>query len=236
MFRSNFKLFGYKSAMRRILKLVLLLVVLVLIVLFAYGGKGYWDATQNAASLRTRADTLIVQGHGGGNLGAGRLDQLLLVQDPAFYTHAGVDLTTTGAGATTITQSLSKRLAFSDFKPGFGKIRQTGYAFGLEHTLTKDQILAIWLDTVEMGQGPDDWMTGFFNASEALYDAPPAEISDRQFLGLIAVMIAPSRYDLQRPDAALLTRIDRIERLIAGQCSPSGHHDVWLEGCESGAL
>lgn len=74
------------------------------------------------------------------------------MEDPGFAEHDGVDFSTPGAGLTTITQSAAKRLAFETFRPGIGKIRQTGYAMGLESRLSKDQILALWLDTLEMGR------------------------------------------------------------------------------------
>src|SRR5690242_1897929 len=50
---------------------------------------------------------------------------LLAVEDPSFARHHGVDWSTPGQGATTISQALVKRLYFDDFKPGFDKIEQT---------------------------------------------------------------------------------------------------------------
>jgi monofunctional biosynthetic peptidoglycan transglycosylase len=147
--------------MERLLKAVAITVVLVVAAALAYGAKGYLDAVGDADTLRQRADGLIAAGRGGHDLGQDRLAELLKVQDPAFFDHRGADFHSPGAGLTTISQSVSKRLAFEDFRPGIGKIRQTGYALGLEARLEKDQILSLWLDTLEMGRGPDSWMTGF---------------------------------------------------------------------------
>lgn len=108
---------------------------------------------------------------------------------------------------------------------------QTGYALGLEQSLAKDQILALWLDTVEMGRGPDGWMTGFFEASTKVFGVPPSEITDTEFLRLVAVLIAPASFNLRQGDENLVARTERIERMIAGECTPLGHGDVWLEGC-----
>ncbi|PRD45425.1 glycosyl transferase [Phyllobacterium phragmitis] len=155
----------------------------------------------------------------------------MTVEDPNFANHSGVDFSTSGAGATTITQSASKRLAFEKFQPGVGKIRQTGYAMGLESRLSKDQILALWLETLEMGEGPEGWMTGFYKASSAIYGRPPAELSNSEFIRLVAVLIAPGSYKLRENDTALNERVGRIERLVAGTCAPEGLSDVWLEGC-----
>ena len=50
---------------------------------------------------------------------------LLKVQDPGFYDHSGIDLWTPGAGLTTITQAIVKKLYFNDFKSGIAKIKQS---------------------------------------------------------------------------------------------------------------
>ncbi len=212
--------------MKRPLVITTTLLLLPILAAFCYVALGYWDAVRHSDVYAARADALIAQGSG-----PERLQQLLRVQDPGFLQHAGVDLTTTGAGQTTLTQSLSKRLGFKAFRPGIGKIRQTGFALGLETRLTKEQILTLFLDTVEMGQGPDGWMTGFFAASEQVYDRPPAGLSDREFVRLLAVLIAPGQFRLLTTDAALVERSARIERLLAGRCTPLDHGDVWLEGC-----
>ncbi len=217
--------------MSRILKYLAYGGALLLLLAVAYGAKGYFDALHDADGLRQRADRLIAAGLGGSDLGPGRLDILLKVQDPAFAEHAGVDFTTAGAGATTVTQSLSKRLAFDRFRPGIGKIRQTGYALGLERRLDKAQIMALWLDTLEMGRGPNGWMTGFYRASEAIFKRPPAALTEDEFLRLVAVLIAPANYDLRGENTALDDRVERIKRLVAAQCAPMDHGDVWLEGC-----
>lgn len=198
----------------------------------AYAGKGALDAYRDAPRLRAQAEALIAGGRGPQALGAQRLAQLLRVQDPGFLDHAGIDLTTPGAGATTVTQSLSKRLAFDQFQPGLRKIRQTGYALGLERSLTKPQILALWLDTTQMGHGPQGWMTGVFTASQQIYGKPPAALDQGDYLQLIAVLIAPSRYDLRQPDAGLIQRSQRIARLLQGQCAPRDHGDVWFQDCD----
>ena len=218
--------------MRRIFKFTGLFIGLLIIAAFLYGGKGYWDALSDAPQLRQRADDLIAQGRGGASLGAEHLAILLKVEDPNFANHAGVDFSTAGAGATTITQSASKRLAFKKFHPGIGKIRQTGYAMGLERRLSKEQFLALWLDTLEMGEGPEGWITGFHKASSAIYGRPPAELTNTEFIRLVAVLIAPGSYKLRENDTALNERAGRIERLVAGTCAPEGLGDVWLKGCQ----
>ena len=50
---------------------------------------------------------------------------LIKVQDPGFYNHNGMDLSTPGGGLTTITQAIVKKLYFANFKPGIAKIIQS---------------------------------------------------------------------------------------------------------------
>lgn len=218
--------------LRRAVRSLLLLLLLGVCVLSLYGAKGYWDGRRDAGDLAARADALIANGQGAETmLGSQRLAWLIAVQDPGFFSHRGVDLRSPGAGITTITQSLAKRVAFEEFQPGLPKLRQTMYALALEQRLNKAQILALWLDTVEMGRGPDGWMTGFTNASEAIFGAPPSEIRDAEYLQMLAVLIAPGRLQLLSPSSELDQRVGRIERLLDGQCQADGLRDVWLDGC-----
>ncbi|CTQ48857.1 transglycosylase domain-containing protein [Jannaschia donghaensis] len=189
---------------------------------------GYLEGRGAAQDLAARADRAIAAGQGADALGAGRAALLLQVQDPGFHDHSGVDVSTPGAGITTVTQSLAKRIGFDDFQPGWAKLRQTGLALGYESGMTKDQIFALWLETVEMGRIDGAWRIGFFDASERLFGRPPSALNDSEFADLVARLIAPARMS---DAAARAVRSDRIRRLWAGGCAPLDHSDVWLEGC-----
>jgi len=215
----------------RIIKYVTIFTLILLAAAFAYGLKGYMDAISDAENLRNRADDLMAKGRSGMGLGERHLKILLAVEDPAFFDHSGVDFSSPGAGLTTITQSVSKRLAFEQFQPGIGKIKQTGYAIGLEQRLSKEQILALWLDSVEMGKGPGGWMRGFHAASFKIYGRDPSQLQMSEFIRLTAVLIAPASFNLIGRDQKLDDRTRRIQRLVVGDCTPAGFRDVWLEGC-----
>ncbi|MBK5923702.1 glycosyl transferase [Rhodovulum sulfidophilum] len=217
----------------KILKYAGVLIAIACLALLGYGGTGYWAALSDADVLGAHADELISGRRGGDSLGVRYRDILITVEDPNFWDHSGLDISTPGAGLTTITQSLAKRVAFDEFRPGLRKIRQTGYALGLEVRLSKAQILALWLDTLEMGEGPNGWIVGFHDASAALYGRPPASLTETQFIRLVAVLIAPASFNLTEHDTALDERTSRIQRLIAGVCGPTDNSDVWLDGCRS---
>jgi hypothetical protein len=217
--------------MNRAVYTFVILVGLVVLGVLAYGLTGYFAARSSAAVLGPRAIRLIAQHQGPADLGLGRAEQLLLVEDPAFMNHNGVDLGTPGSGLTTLSQSLGKRVGFSSFRPGIQKIRLIGYAMGLESKLSKQQILALYLDTVWMGPGPDRPIAGFFEASRLIYGRTPAALSDHEFLSLVAVPIAPRKFSLVARGPRLEERVSRIERLVSKKCRPSGLRDVWLDGC-----
>ena len=206
-------------------------ILLIVAAILAYGLEGYFSARSDARSLASRADKLIAEHRGAQDLGPGRIDQLLMVEDPGFWTHSGTDWTTSGSGLTTLTQSVGKRVGFDNFRPGLQKIRLVGYAIGLESKLSKPQILALYLDTVWMGRGPSGSMVGMFNASEQVFGKPPSALNQREFLTLVAVSISPRTLTLASPNSALIERRARIERLVERQCRPAGLRDVWLEGC-----
>lgn len=214
--------------MRKYIYLVLFIVIASLGWII---GKAWIDARTMAPELATRADGLIENGKGWRMLGNERKKWLLAVEDPVFETHVGIDLTTPGAGTTTLTQSLSKQLAFDEFEPGIAKLRQTVFALSLERQLTKEQIAALWLDTAQMGPGSDGWIEGFEAASLEIFGEEPSALTNDQYLTLVAVLIAPSTLALDVDDPQTTERISRIKKLIAGDCVPIDNGDVWLEGC-----
>ncbi len=214
--------------MGKVLKLVL---IAVTVAMMSYAASGYISAAAQAGALKLRAKALIDIGKGPDAIRKDRLYLLLRVQDPAFFNHKGIDVKTAGAGLTTVTQSLSKRLAFNNFKPGVGKIRQTTYAIALEKHLTKDEILALFLETVPMGNGPNGWENGLFRASESFYGIRPNDLDDTQFIELIAVMIAPSSLNYKTRSKTFIERVERIERLHKGECQLEHFTDVWLKAC-----
>lgn len=218
--------------MKKFLRRLLLLAVIVIAMAVGYGWLGVRDARTDAETLRVRADALIEAGRGGVGLGVNRRQMLIDVEDPAFLAHVGVDFTTPGAGVATISQSVARRLGLDGQQHAISWLRQTGFALALERELTKPQILALYLDTVPMGQGPDgDRIIGFWPAAQAHFGVDPGNLPERDFLALLAVMIAPGELPLSDRGSRLEERIDRIERLLAGSCVPLSHDDIWFEGC-----
>jgi monofunctional glycosyltransferase len=196
-----------------------------------YGGKGWYDARSDAPALRERVSALKGQGLGAESLDVQKRSILITVEDPSFDTNNGTDFSSAGAGATTLTQSLSKRLAFKRFTPGIRKVRQTFYALGLGQTLSKDEVLTLFLAEASFKGHDGRWTKGFDAASRRFFGVPLKELKDDQFMLLVATGIAPSDLNVDAPSPKLISRVQRIGRLVEGKCKPSSHNDVWLDGC-----
>lgn len=211
---------------------LLAVIGVIILALAAYTGKGWYDAKADAPILRERAKSLAAQGLGANALGSEKRAMLLKLEDPSFDHNNGTDFSSFGAGKTTITQSLSKRLAFEKFRPGIRKLRQTGYAIGLSQSLSKDDVLTLFLAESSFRGADGRWTKSFDAASRRFFGKPLADLGRDNFTLLIASGIAPKEMAPDAPNAKLLERARRIERLVDGQCKPSTHDDVWLEGCK----
>lgn len=158
---------------------------------------------------------------------------LFAVQDPAFYEHSGVDLNTPGAGLTTITQSLVKKLYFPNFKPGLAKIRQTLLAyFVLDPMMDKETQITLFLNLMYLGNGA----TGFEKAARTYYGKPFAELSEDEYISLVAMLIAPKVFDLRKFPERNAERAARIKRLVSGEYKPRGLCDMYYGKMDEEAI
>jgi membrane peptidoglycan carboxypeptidase len=163
---------------------------------------------------------------------AHRLRMLLQVEDPSFFTHRGIDLSTPGQGMTTLTQSLAKFLYFDRFTPGFQKLELMLVArFALDPAASKREQLEIFLNHARFGSRNGRPIRGFAAAARAFHGRELAALTDRQFLSLVAMLIAPAEFDPLRHPEANRDRTDRIVALLAGRCRPRGLRDVRYEDC-----
>lgn len=147
-----------------------------------------------------------------------RLATLLKVQDPNFWSHEGVDWS--APLATTVTQSVVKKLYFEKFEPGVAKIEQTLIAYFAVGPLTsKNAQLAAFID-----------VNGLEAAAQKWFGKSLGALDDDEYLSLLATnntpKIAPGTPENEE-------RVARIKRYLAGQCERRGLADVWLDQCSS---
>ena len=166
------------------------------------------------------------------DLSAERLHALLAVEDPGFYSHHGIDLTSPGAGYTTITQGLVKHFYFEHFRPGPAKWKQSLIALVLDHQVSKQDQLHLYLNSVYLGNWQGREVHGFDAAARAYFNKPFAQLTDDEYLSLVAMVIGPNEFHVRhRPDRNA-DRVARIQRLLAGACRPAGLTDVYYKDCK----
>lgn len=142
----------------------------------------------------------------------GYLDLLLAVQDPTFYRHHGVNLLARPGRLTTVTQALVKYLYFERFERGVvNKLRQTLIAvFALDALTTKERQLILFVNTAYLGSVNGWPVHGFDQAAQMYFSRDLVELSENEFLSLVAMLDAPSTYNLAAHPDANAQRVTQI--------------------------
>lgn len=174
---------------------------------------------------------------------------LLRVEDPAFFQHAGLSVGK-GQGFATITSALARDVYLQGEQlDGAKGVLQRFYrsvfycckkidlgrdvmALVLDANLSKDAQLALYTSNVYMGTHGGEQVKGLEAAASRYLGKPLVEATDRQFIGLVAMIKAPNQYHPVKARAAHALRAARIEALLAGQCQPGGWFDTSFDHCE----
>ncbi|WP_052684761.1 penicillin-binding protein [Lentzea aerocolonigenes] len=173
---------------------------------------------------------------------------LLAVEDRRFYDHHGVDwLATLRAavrnnssgsvqqGASTLTQQYVKNYLVhvlartnkdaqraAQEQSVTRKLREARIAVGLETALSKDEILARYLDLVPFGST----IFGVGAAAQAYFDTTPDKLTVTQAATLAGMVNSPTALDPEaRPDKALERRNLVIDAMVAGEKLPKDEAD-----------
>ena len=149
-------------------------------------------------------------------------DAVLAIEDARFYEHGGVDykgvlraaLANLGRfksqGASTITMQVARNVYLSSEKTYTRKIYEILLTFKLEHMLTKDQILEIYMNQIFLGNRA----YGFAAASEAYFDKPLKDLTIAEAAMLAGLPKAPSAYNpISNPKRARARQLYIIERM-----------------------
>ena len=148
---------------------------------------------------------------------------VLAIEDARFYQHGGVDymgviragLANVGKsksqGASTITMQVARNVYLSSEKTFTRKIYEILLTFKLEHLLTKDQILEIYMNQIFLGNRA----YGFAAASETYFGKPLKEITIAEAAMLAGLPKAPSAYNpISNPKRARSRQLYIIERML----------------------
>ena len=159
---------------------------------------------------------------------------LVATEDGRYYSHSGIDyiglarvaVKTIGmgqsqGGGSTITQQLAKNLyetRDSTARRGImkypnlviSKLKEWITAVGLEHNYTKEEIVAMYLNTVAYGSNA----FGIKSAARTFFNKTPDELTIEESAMLVGVVNAPTRYSpVRNPENALRRRNTVIARM-----------------------
>jgi len=148
---------------------------------------------------------------------------VLAIEDARFYQHGGVDyigmaraaLANLGRiksqGASTITMQVARNVYLSTEKTYTRKIYEILLTFKLEHLLSKDQILEIYMNQIFLGNRA----YGFAAASETYFGKPLQHISIAEAAMLAGLPKAPSAYNpINNPKRARSRQLYIIDRML----------------------
>lgn len=129
---------------------------------------------------------------------------ILAAEDERFYRHGGVDyagvaraaisnFVSLGAkqGASTITMQVARNFFLSKEKTFTRKFNEVLLAFKIEHSLTKDEILQLYINQIFLGQRAH----GFAAAAQIYFGKSLKDLSLAEMSMLAGLPKAPSRYN-----------------------------------------
>ena len=150
-------------------------------------------------------------------------DAVLAIEDARFYSHSGVDYRGLvraalanldkgkSQGASTITMQVARNAYLSSEKSYSRKLFEVLLTFKLEHVLSKDQILEIYMNQVFLGNRA----YGFAAASEIYFGKKMQRLSIAEAAMLAGLPKAPSAYNqISNPHRAMVRQQYIIARML----------------------
>ncbi len=151
------------------------------------------------------------------------INAFIAIEDKRFYQHNGVDFLRTvkagvnylirkssSFGGSTITQQLVKNITGNSEKSIERKIKEMFYAINLEKAYTKDEILCMYLNVINLGNR----CRGVGAASEFYFSKPVSELTVSECALIAAITNNPSYYNPVTNMGNTLRRRDLILRCM----------------------
>lgn len=190
------------------------------------------------------------------------------IEDVRFFQHKGIDWkgliraatvnlreAKLKQGGSTITQQLARNIFLSPHKSITRKICEAVIALKLERSLSKDEILTAYCNSVYLGHG----LRGFEAASRFIFRRSLHQLESHQLAGLVGLLCSPNRfYPLKNievfsqrkkqlaarlsiedipthinPISQQLFRIPRIEKQIISTLNIMGLSDIDVQAVET---
>lgn len=144
------------------------------------------------------------------------VNALIATEDARFYKHSGIDLralfrvgfglitSNHKGGGSTITQQLAKNLFPRDPNANKAKLVLTKFkewvvAVKLEHEFSKNEIMALYFNTVDFGNNS----MGIKSAAKTYFNKTPIELNTEESALLVGMLKAPTKYSpIRHPNAS----------------------------------
>jgi monofunctional biosynthetic peptidoglycan transglycosylase len=149
------------------------------------------------------------------------LDGVWQMEDSRFFIHGGFDWIEMEKaihraeekhrpvqGVSTITNQCARSLFLWQGRSWIRKGFEAYYTFLMEHLLTKERILELYVNVIELGDG----IYGIEEAAEHYYHLPAKELSRSQCAMLAAMLPFPRGWDPHNPSPRLRARYNIVVR------------------------
>lgn len=158
------------------------------------------------------------------------VNALIATEDVRFNKHSGIDFRSImrvlfknmlggnrgAGGGSTITQQLAKNLFPRQENPGFfslvfRKFKEWIIAVKLERNYTKEEIIAMYLNTVDFG----NQSFGIKSAAKTYFNKAPADLTIDEAALLVGILKAPSFFSpINHPDRAKIRRNTVLSQML----------------------
>lgn len=202
-----------KKLLKKLLILLLLLLIVSASILFIIGF-GYYSNTLKEKSLITRVEEVTSKEHYTSfeELPENYINAVIAVEDHRYYEHGPVDFIGIARalytnirdgefdeGGSTITQQVAKNVIFNQDKTLIRKLGEVFGAYDLEKNYTKNEILALYVNSSYFGDG----YYCIYDASMGYYHKELKDLTLAEASMLAGVPNAPSVYSpTVNPDLA----------------------------------
>lgn len=183
-----------------------LFIILILVGTFVFLiGFGYYTNTLHKKSLVERVEQITSKENyvPYSELSKNYINAVISVEDHRYYSHGPVDFIGIARamytnirdkefdeGGSTITQQVAKNVVFNQDKTLIRKVGEVFAAFDLEKNYSKDEILAIYVNSSYFGDG----YYGIYDASMGYFKKEPKDLNLDEPSMLAGIPNAPSVY------------------------------------------
>lgn len=214
--------------MKILKKILIILFILILLAgTFAFLiGYGYYSNTLHEKSLTERVEKVTSKEHylSFDELPKNYINAVIAVEDHRYYNHGPIDpigiaraLYTNirdgefDEGGSTITQQVAKNVIFNQDKTLIRKLGEVFGAFDLEKNYSKDEILALYVNSSYFGDG----YYCIYDASMGYFNKEPKDLNLDEASMLAGIPNAPSVYaPTVNPDLAKKRQAHVLNKMV----------------------